>query len=236
MPRRILPIIALLVLVLMGCVPIDALNPFYTDNNVIFDPALLGKWQGNEPNEFYRFDRGENNAYQFVYVKTKESEIQQEAVFEAHLINLGGEKYLDMVCREIKGSPQQAVFQMDSSRKGARFTPTLERVGTGMYLEILGPTPGKGTMQELQVKFRPAHWILKVEQHEKSMTLYFLDDEWIRKGIEKKTIRAGRVKARDENQMSWVLTGSTADLQQLVVHTADEPGAFVSGMALRKIE
>src|SRR5262249_33555481 len=167
MAKKLLPIIALLVLALPGCVPIDALNPFYTDSNVIFDPALLGSWQGNEPEEFYRFDRADNNAYQFVYVKKKDSEIRQEVVLEAHLINLGGEKYLDLVCRAIEGSPRQAVFQMDSSRKGARFTPALERVGLGMYLEILGPTPGKGPIQELQVKFRPAHWIFKVEQHEK---------------------------------------------------------------------
>jgi hypothetical protein len=221
---------------LTGCVPVDSLSPLYTDNNVIFEPALLGRWGTAESNAVVRFDRGEDNAYQMVVLEQKDSDGVKETVFETHLINLGGEKYLDVVPKEIEGSTEQFLFQMDSAKKGSRFAPTLERIAQGVYLEILGPTPGRGTLQELHVKVRTAHWIYKVELHEKSLSLSYLDDEWVRKAIEKKAIQASHIKARSNNQIDWVLTGSTAELQQLVVHAADVPGAFTGGIAFGKLE
>ena len=219
-----------------GCVPVDCMNPLYTDNNVIFEPALLGKWAGSEPDEFIRFDRGATNAYQIVMTEKKDTDGQQETVYEAHLVSLGGEKYLDVVPKMLGETADQFLFQMDSAKKGAKFAPALERIAQGVYLELRGPTPGKGTTQELNVKLRAAHWIFKVELHEKSLSLSYLDDDWIRKGIEKKVIQASHVKGRSDNQIAWVLTGSTAELQQLVVHTTDDPGAFHGGMAMRKVE
>jgi hypothetical protein len=105
-----------------------------------------------------------------------------------------------------------------------------------VYLEVLGPNPGKGTSQELQVKVRPAHWIFKVYLSEKNLSLSYLDREWVQEAIDKKLVQARHMKARDENTLNWVLAGSTADLQQFVVQHADDPGAFDAGMALSKIE
>lgn len=223
-------------LLLTGCVPVDSLNPLYTDKNVIFDPALIGKWVGSNPDDgSLRIDRAEENAYEMLFTQ-KNSDSVTNTVYIAHLVSLGGEKYLDVSPRQITATSQQFLFRTDPVKKNSRFEPGLERVDEGIYLEVVGPTPGKGNSQELQLRLRPAHLIFKVYLGEKTLSLAFLDEEWVRQAIRKKLLQADHLKARSENSMSWVLSGSTAELQQFVVQHADDPGAFNSGSALTKIE
>jgi hypothetical protein len=235
MKPKILCLLALLAC-LTGCVPVDSLNPLYTANNVIFDPALLGKWVGGNPDEgFLRFDRAAQDSYQMVMV-SRNSEAVEEQIYIAHLVNLGGEKFLDVSPKELEPSAEQYLFRTDPVRKGSRFEPKLERIGTGFYVEVLGPTPGRGNSQELQLKVRPVHWIFKVSLSEKTLTLSYLDREWVQEAIKKKLIQAEHVKAKEGNDTGWVLSGSTAELQQFIVHHADDPEAFNSGSALSKVE
>jgi hypothetical protein len=227
---------------LTGCVPVDSLNPLFTDKNVIFDPALVGKWVGSDPEEgFLRFDRAEDDSYQMVLMAKATSGMMQETVFKAHLVSLGGEKFLDVSPKQLEGSDQQYLFRTDGSRKGSNFQPVLERIGGGVYLEVRGPSPGKGNSQELQLKLRPAHWIFKVYLSEKTLSLSYLDQQWVEEAIKKKMLQAQHLKARTENTRDddgreWVLSGSTAELQQFVVQHADDPGAFAGGMAMSKAQ
>ncbi len=228
--------LALLLGSLLGCVPIDSLSPIYTDSNVIFDPALLGRWASRQSDESLRVERGENNSYLVVFEK-KNGDAHEETVYQAHLVNLGGDKYLDVVPENVLGAPAAGTFWMDTGKKGARFAPTLQRIADGLYIEVVGPTPAKATIQELQIKLRPAHWFAKIEIHEKSLSLNYLDDEWVKKAIKKHYIQASHTTASNEdNPNSWVLTGSTAEMQSLIVRAADDPGAFGGGMAFQKIE
>lgn len=230
-------LLLLLPLCMTGCVPVDSINPFYNDKNVIFDPALVGKWGSPNPDEGnLRFDRAEDGAYQMVMTEKKSAGWMKETIFVAHLVSLGGEKYLDVEPREFGAPAQQFLFRTDPSRKASKFEPTLEQIGSGVYLEVLGPNPGKGTSQELQIKVRSAHWIFKVYLTEKSLSLSYLDREWVQEQIDKKLIQARHLKARNEDGTNWVLSGSTAELQQFVVQHADDPGAFDSGASMSKIE
>lgn len=236
MNKKYLFLLALLAC-LSGCVPVDSLNPLFTDKNVIFDPALVGKWVGSDPEEgFLRFDRAEDDSYQMVMVAKATSGLLQETVFTAHLVSLGGEKYLDVSPKQLEGAPQQYLFRTDGSKKGSTFRPALERIGDGVYLEVLGPSPGKGNSQELQLKLHPAHWIFKVYLSEKTLSLSYLDQQWVEEAIKKKLLQAQHLKARSENSAEWVLSGSTAELQQFVVQHADDPGAFTGGMAMSKAQ
>jgi hypothetical protein len=223
---------------LTGCVQVDSLNPFYSDRNVIFDPALLGQWGSGNPDEGgIRFNRAEDDAYQMVYTEKIPSGWLEKSVFSVHLVNLGGEKYLDVQPLQISGTSQMHLFRTDPSKKGSKFEPALESLGDGIYLEVFGPNPGKGTSQELQVKVHAAHWIYKINLNEKSLTLSFLDREWVKEQINKKLIQARHLKAKDDdNNASWVLSGSTEELQQFVAHHADDPGAFDTEMSFSKME
>jgi hypothetical protein len=230
-------VLFVLVVCLTGCVPVDSLNPLYSDKNVLFDPALLGKWVSNDPDEgFLRFDRADEDAYQMVMASKSGTGLMQETVFIAHLVNLGGEKYLDVSPRQFEGKPQQYMFRTDGSKKGSMFRPVLERISDGIYLEVQGPAAGKGNAQELQLRLRPAHWIFKVYLSEKTLSLSHLDQQWVEEAIKKKLLQAEHLKARSENSTGWVLSGSTAELQQFVVQHADDPGAFSSGVAMSKVQ
>jgi len=236
MKSRHLALLALLAC-LTGCVPVDCINPLYTDQNVIFDPALVGKWVTGSPEEgVLRFDRAENGAYQMVITQKTASGHPQEAVYVAHLVSLGGEKYLDVSPTQFEGTAQQHLFLTDGSKKGSMFRPALERISDGVYLEVRGPIPGKGNSQELQLKLRSAHWIFKVYLNEKTLSLSHLDQQWVEEAIKKKLLQAEHLKARSDNSAEWLLSGSTAELQQFVVQHADEPGAFSGGIAMSKIE
>ena len=220
-----------------GCVPVDSLNPFYSDRNVIFNPALLGQWGSNNPEiGGVRFNRAEDDAYQLIYTEKIPSGWLEKSVFSAHLISLGGEKYLDVQPLQISGSSQMHLFRTDPLKKGSKFEPVLERIDNGIYLEVLGPTPGKGTSQELQVKIHAAHWIYKVNLTEKSLSLSFLDRKWVQEQIGKKLIQVRHLKVKDDDLSSWVLSGSTEELQQFVAHHADDSGAFDSGESFVKLE
>ena len=106
MNKRYLVLLAL-VACLTGCVPVDCINPLYTDRNVIFDPALVGKWvSGNPDDDVLRFDRAEECAYQLVITQKTASGHSRESVFVAHLVGLGGEMYLDVSPTQFEAQPQ----------------------------------------------------------------------------------------------------------------------------------
>jgi hypothetical protein len=237
MQKIFIALLSFLLLCLSGCVPVDSLNPLYSANNVIFDPGLVGRWATSDPDSStFRFDRYDDDSYQMVVTGKSQSNLPGEAVFTAHLVSLGGEKYLDVEPRQFDRPSQMYLLHTDPEKKGSKFEPSLQQIASGIYMEVSGPNPGKGTSQEMQVKIHPAHWIFKVYLREKSLTLDFLDREWVEEQIGKKLLQARHLNAKNENGSNWVLSGSTAELQQFVVHHADDPGAFDSGWSMAKID
>ncbi len=83
---------------LTGCV-VTSVYPFYTAKDVVFDPALLGRWaeagSTNAANEHWQFDKLEGQAYKVTVVdKEKRTE------YDAHLFKLKGRLFLDWCPRE----------------------------------------------------------------------------------------------------------------------------------------
>jgi hypothetical protein len=79
---------------LCSCIP--SVNPFYTDEDVTFDPRLLGAWQDNEKAEspdVWKFESATNQAYKLT-ITEKEG---KRGVFTAHLFQLGAEYFLDLI-------------------------------------------------------------------------------------------------------------------------------------------
>ncbi len=218
----------------VGCVPVDSLNPIYTDNNVIFDPSLVGTWVADNSNDGgLRITRAGENAYQFVVTERTDGSWLKESVFDVHLVSLGGEKFLDVQPRQL-GFVDQARINAVVSKSGLRFQPSLVDVGGDLFIEFIGSASNKGNGHEVQMKVRPAHWILKADLANGFLRLAYLDDEWIRNEAKRGTLRARHQKAKAEVSDKWVLTGSTVEMQQFVVEQADREGAFSGAMVLRK--
>jgi hypothetical protein len=73
-----------------GCVP--SLNPVYTEQNLVFDPAILGVWTQPGTKARWEFVKLDAKSYRLLYT----SEQGQEGRFIARLAELEGELFLDL--------------------------------------------------------------------------------------------------------------------------------------------
>jgi len=80
----------LLAVILGGCVP--SLHPLFTQNDLIYDANLVGKWASMEPNETFEFQKTKNKSYECIYID-KDS---KSGKFIAGLGKLGNTTYLDI--------------------------------------------------------------------------------------------------------------------------------------------
>lgn len=71
-----------------GC-GVPSLYPLYTDKDLVFEPALIGTWDSKE-GPVCKFTKGPNKSYELIYTEKKSS-----AKFEAHLVRLGKDMFLD---------------------------------------------------------------------------------------------------------------------------------------------
>jgi len=76
---------------LTGCIP-TSINPLYTGQDLVFDPALIGVWRGEgDAKETWAFEKAGDKEYKFVYTE----EDGKTGQFEAHLLKLGNTQFLD---------------------------------------------------------------------------------------------------------------------------------------------
>lgn len=87
--RDILAAIALLVL-LGGC--IRSIHPLYTDQDVIFDPALIGCWSADDSKDTWEFLKQSEKRYQLVYTDGDGN----AGTFVVHLLRIDGQLFLDL--------------------------------------------------------------------------------------------------------------------------------------------
>ena len=79
----------MLAVIVGGCVP--SLHPLFTENELIFDSNLVGKWsQPNSPS-YWEFKRAANNKYEVTYKDEKGL-----AKFEGMLGKIGSDTFLDL--------------------------------------------------------------------------------------------------------------------------------------------
>ena len=77
---------------LAGCVPPHSLHPIYTDQDVIFEPALLGEWVGADPKQICTFSKSKGKAYRLKY----ENKDGESGNFVVHLVEINETMFLDL--------------------------------------------------------------------------------------------------------------------------------------------
>jgi len=82
---------------LSGCWVLS-IEPLYTEDDLIFEPSLLGVWGGgdNSDDETWTFTSQDSNAYLLVTTEAGE----HDARFDAHLLRLNGRLYMDLLPQE----------------------------------------------------------------------------------------------------------------------------------------
>jgi hypothetical protein len=75
-------------LLLTGCVV--SLHPVYTQGDIVFEPALVGRWA--EGPDVFQFEKAGDKTYRLTYT----DESGASGTFTAHLLKLDGDLYLDL--------------------------------------------------------------------------------------------------------------------------------------------
>ena len=80
-----------------GCFT-TTMYPLYTDDTIISNSALIGTWIEAESGEILKFTESEEKSYKLVYI----DEDGRTGHFEAHLLKLGDNMFLDLYPAEEK--------------------------------------------------------------------------------------------------------------------------------------
>jgi len=77
-------------LMFAGCV--HTLNPLYTEQDLIFDAALLGVWTDSDSKETWELTKAGEKQYRLTY----KDENGKTGEFTAHLLKVEGKKFMDL--------------------------------------------------------------------------------------------------------------------------------------------
>src|SRR3954462_7825906 len=117
-------------LLLTGCVPVDSLNPLYTDKDTAFDESLLGSWVGSDNGEdgvleFIARDEDGSKSYLLVMTdKNKQSDTCKRTVYQAHLVKLNDRPFLDVTPQTFEASSNSYPLQVKSGKSGTTIGPS----------------------------------------------------------------------------------------------------------------
>ncbi|HAL45376.1 MAG: hypothetical protein A2Y12_19050 [Planctomycetes bacterium GWF2_42_9] len=84
----------ILIIILGGCVP--SLHPLFTENELVFDANLIGKWSEPNSSEYWQFSAAANNKYDVIY-----KDEQGIGKFDGLLGKIGNETFLDLFPKDI---------------------------------------------------------------------------------------------------------------------------------------
>lgn len=218
-------------LLLTGCVPVDSLNPLYTDKDIVFDESLLGTWVGPDSGKEGSLEFStliENGKQAYVLTMTdKDSDdgrCKSVSVYHAHLVNLNGRRFLDVVPEVVDARVESYPLQVKSGKDGTTIEPALLRLGEAAYLEFSSGAPDAGG--KISAHLRRAHWILKVARKDKTLQLDWADDDVFRKAVQAGTVKLPSMLLGEGKNTDVVITASTQELQKFVVDHADDRTIF----------
>jgi hypothetical protein len=106
-------------LFLGGCL-VTSVLPFYTEKDLVFEPALVGDWINKDKDashEVWRLEKSGERAYRFTLIEER-----QATVMEAHAFKLQGRLFLDIASmdRDVRVIPPHCLLKV------ASITPTLK--------------------------------------------------------------------------------------------------------------
>ena len=145
--KKILLALVLVVLCgLIGCIP-TSINPLYTAEDLVFDPALIGVWRGEgDSKETWAFEKAGDKEYKFAYTEND----GKTGHFEAHLLKLGHARFLDLFPDESgiedmnrSGFYKVHLLRTHSFLKVTRIEPALQMAPLDLkwLRELLGKHP-----------------------------------------------------------------------------------------------
>lgn len=98
--RKIILSIALLAILLGGCLTVS-LQPLYTENDLVFEPSLIGRWgdPDDDRDDQWLFEAAGEDAYTVTIIENG----QPEAAFDGRLLRLKDHLFLDLFPKSAEG-------------------------------------------------------------------------------------------------------------------------------------
>ena len=226
---------------LTGCVPVDSLNPLYTDKDVVFDESLLGEWVGMDPSETggMKFIKEGDNAYVIVSTDTDANGEQKNTFYDARLLNISGQKFLDVQQHEWSVSQASYPLRVGGGKGEQKIEPPLLKLGESAYMEFAVEGKGPAVVAHL----RNAHRFFKIKTDGKKLHLDWIDDDKLKEAVLKGTVHIGNAlitpgssshRHSTPDNRDIVLTASTADLQKFVAEQMNNDKVFTEHAAVQR--
>jgi hypothetical protein len=216
-----------LITFLAGCLPVDSLEPLYTDKDTVFDTALLGEWVSPDANDdgVTTFTEVSGHPVSSYTIMMQDKDKNGATSYSAHLVDLQGHRFLDVVPENWDARANSYALHLDHSKNGVSLQPRLLRLGPAAYMEFTsgGQSP-KG--EQIQARLRTAHWFFKVTTEGKKLRLDWVDDDKFQKEVIKATFRLENTLLGDGKDKDVVITASTRELQKFVVEHVNDDKLF----------
>ena len=130
-------ILLLACLALAGCVP--SWNSFYTEKDLVFDPALVGAWRPVEAKksskEAWEFTKAGDKLYQLAQT----DEEGRKAAFDARLFKLKGHLFLNLYLTKVEGDDLKVNAWASISLVPAHLLLKVEQVVPALKLAAMNP-------------------------------------------------------------------------------------------------
>ncbi|HET7841113.1 MAG TPA: hypothetical protein VFM21_05880, partial [Terriglobia bacterium] len=201
---------------------VGSIQPLFTSADLVFDGALAGVWKGaggNESGESVVLEPRGDNGYTMI---VRDDEGREEARFEAWLVNLHGETFLDILPEAPAVSPQN--LKLDLTPSENPIVPHLRAVADQVVLSI-EPDENGDKGRAYKTRFIRLHWFYKVRTDGRAMRLTGLSPDWLQEEVNEGRILIDH-QPLGEDATGFVVSASTTDLQQLVLDHSFDPKAF----------
>lgn len=211
---------------LIGCTPVDSLNPLYAgDNETIYDEALTGTWVSVDPNEhggmeiLGLMEHGKDVGYT-ISMFDDANPANGKPEFEARLVQLGGHRFLDVVPMNWDTNTQSYSLQIKTTKGATVAEPSVIRLGIAAYMRFSrGDATGK-----LRADVAPAHWFFRVSLNGAKLRLDWIDDEKFRDAFKAGKFHVNGLLLNENKDV--VITATTSELQKFLADHADDDTLF----------
>jgi hypothetical protein len=211
---------------LIGCTPLDSLNPLYAgDSEIIYDESLTGTWVSADPNEhgsmeFVGFmEHGKDTGY-LIRMFDDANPDNGKPEFEARLVQLGGRRFLDVVPKNWDVNTRSYSLQIKTTKNATTAEPSVIRLGPAAYMRF---NPGDATGR-LRADLAPAHWFFRVSLNGAKLRLDWIDDEKFRDAFKAGKFHVNGLLLNENKDV--VITATTSELQKFLADHADDDALF----------
>jgi hypothetical protein len=196
--KRVLTALAAIVFIsgLSGC--LSTLFPLFTQNDIVFDRRLIGKWDTGKDNKRAVFEQGSPNAF---------------AELPEGLKKISDRGYI-LTITNLTGNEINKYYAF------------LVKIGSNHYFDYYPAETGKEKRYDAFFKMHHTklHSFFRVKfNNDSSFEISQFDEGYLRNLIDQKQIRIRHEKRFDG---SYLITAPTSELQQYVMKYSDVPEAY----------